>query len=162
MIENYKGYVINVEHDDDAMNPDEASENIVFLTASHRQFTVNVSKETLLTKENIYWELPLYAYIHSGVSLSLDNSYYPFNDRFDACQVGTVFVESGELKAPTLEKAQEVAKEYIEAWNNYLSGEMWRFSVIDELGEIIEGWGDIYDNEENVLKEAREVVDSLV
>jgi hypothetical protein len=100
------------------------------------------------------WELfPLHAYIHSGVALSLGTSY-PFDCRWDACQVGFVFVkkENGwetneDGSAITL---QQIAEWRVETWNQYLSGDIWYVSIQDSDGETIESFGGVYGFDEAV------------
>ena len=174
--ETYKGYTITVDYDDEAMNPDETGfeeGSIAFLTAIHREFYIpfpkDVSKKTLHLN---YWKLPLYAYIHSGVSLSLDNTRYPFNDCWDACQVGYVFVKRLKLKTPTEEKAREVAEEYLGAWRQYLDGNVFRISI-EEVEPSFPGVASLFPQEDaeqywnyyassmdEVIQDARDMVDS--
>ena len=173
--ETYKGYIITVDQDPEPMTPDESGfeeGSVAFLTATHREFYIafpkHVSKKTLHLN---YWKLPLYAYIHSGVSLSLDNTRYPFNDRFDACKVGYVFVKRLKLKTPTEEKAREVAEEYLDAWRQYLGGDVFRISIMEE-NPVIKSlfpqedgeryWNYYASSMDEVVQDAREMVDSMV
>ncbi len=166
LTENYKGYIITVERDQEPMTPDDVGwgENVVFMTTHHRQFHVEAPK--YLTNGINYkrwWRFLLYGYIHSGVALSLDNSVYPFNDPWDAAQIGNVFVKKSKQKAPTKDKAEEVAKRYVEAWNQYLNDEVWGYIITDSQGEGVDScWGFYASNPESVMAEARELVDALI
>ncbi len=155
----YRGYTITVEQDENPLNPDEMGENVVFLSTNHRDFKMDPPKDVT---DNINWKqwkkFPLYAYIHSGVSLSLRNDIYPFNDRFDACQVGNVFVKKSKRKGFNLE---EVAQSYVNAWNDFLSGDVWVY-IIDKDGEQIDSCGGFYSDVEFVMDEARDAVDELI
>lgn len=57
---------------------------------------------------NIY---PLYAYIHSGIALSLGNTSYPFDCRWDTSMSGFLI---------TTKDYQLNIKKFIETWNDYL------------------------------------------
>jgi len=101
------------------------------------------------------WELfPLHVYIHSGVALSLDTSY-PFDCRWDACQVGFVFVKKengwGKNEDGSAITLQQIAEWRVKAWNQYLSGDIWYVDIQDSDGETIEGpFGGIYGFDEAV------------
>ena len=99
----YKGFKIKTYYDEDPMSPQEMGDDSeVCLVYDHRDFCVRVKGfdpddifETFQTK-NIYqgfWIFPVYAYIHSGVALSLGRSGYPFNDRWDVSFKGFALVK---------------------------------------------------------------------
>lgn len=144
-----------------------------------------------------YFIFTVNAYIHSGVSLSLSNDKYPFNDRFDVSTTGFVLVEKEEYNE---ESAKNIAEGLIETWNTYLSGQVLYYKIYkqtktysiteEELNALKEGedkesedsyifisqfiaaaientaleqkdscYG-FYDTEENVLIEAKSVIDT--
>lgn len=74
-----------------------------------------------------YYIYPVYAYIHSGVSLSLGKSSYPFTCPWDTSMRGFVLVDKTD--ETTEEKAYELAEGLINTWNQYLSGEVYGFIV---------------------------------
>jgi hypothetical protein len=82
----YRNFKINIvqdeDYDSDMLNEDDS----IFLLYYHRQFNVTIKgyeKEMSYSELNEmmkdYFFIPVYAYIHSGVALSLGDSTYPFN-----------------------------------------------------------------------------------
>lgn len=142
----YKGYTINIYPDDaHDQGPSEWGDTELFLIGDHNQFYVNndlIDDIHNLTTEDKkkYHIIPLIAYIHSGVSLSITNESYPFNDKWDSCQVGYVFISKKDTKSKI--KAKKLAKELINDWNMYLTGNVYGFIVFDPQGEEIGScWG---------------------
>lgn len=82
-----------------------------------------------------YFIFPVDAYIHSGVHLSLAGSRdYP-DRRWDVSTTGFVLVKKEEVvegKKPviTIEEARKYAEGLLETWNQYLSGDVWGFTVL--------------------------------
>lgn len=75
---------------------------------------------------NDYYIFPVYAYIHSGVSLSLGRG----SDRFDTSMRGYILVDR---ICPTKEDAEKIAQEIINDWNNYLSGEVYQYKIYEKI-----------------------------
>ena len=100
ILEEREGLSLKIVQDDCPMSPDEWEDDGVFLVGFHRQFWV--VREDFKKPEDVEsWRethevTALHGYIHSGVALSLSDQHYPFNDRWDACQVGYVLVKKGE------------------------------------------------------------------
>lgn len=163
----YKGYTITIEQDEYPDNPDVWNEfDQVFMQSMHHQFYVEFPKQ--VNKRNLrlnWWVLPLYAYIHSGVALSLDNTRYPYNDQWDACQVGYVFVKRGRLSGKSREQALGTAQRYIDEWNMFLDGNIYGYVIEapENDSHYIESICGFYAEDwEEVLREARESVDHRV
>lgn len=108
------------------------------------------------SKQDGYHVLLLRAYIHSGVSLSLSDASYPFNDRWDSCWVGAVFVD--KQKARTRKKAAQLAEDLIDSWNDYLSGNVYG-NIVEKTEDSC--WGFLGDYRENgMLNQAKSAIDS--
>lgn len=134
----YKGKKIEIFYDQDATSPDEWGNNDNFLVYDHRQFNVERAgyrpreifdhmNETKKMFFDGYHVFVLYAYIHSGVSLSLGRGGYPFNDRWDVSSTGYVLVkrEKGTWRrAQALKQAQFI----VDDWNTYLGGEVYGYN----------------------------------
>lgn len=164
--EDYKGYTINIYHDGDYSQNNDFDDS-VFMVAYHTQFTIN---HPTFTKDRVvelfqsksheeYYLFPLRAYIHSGVSLSLSNTEYPFNDRFDSSWVGLVFVDKN--KAGSEEVARDIAEGLITTHNHLLSGEVYGYTITKDGDETDACWGFIGEYT-YCLNEAKEVVDYMV
>ena len=105
---------------------------------------INALKE-LADKKNVI--LPLYLYDHSGLSISCSHSY-PYNDRWDAGQVGWIYAghdkikkEYGAVNEKTLKQAKQLLISETETYDNYLRGECYGY-VIEKDGEEVDScWG---------------------
>lgn len=160
-MEIYKGYKIVIKRDSEPMDPDFFYADTVFMITKHRQFSVSPKKSVVgkIDYKNL-WGIPLYAYIHSGVHLSLTNTTYPFNDLWDSGIAGEVFVRRDSSLTPTLEKAMEIAQDYVDCWNYYLSGDVWGFTIEDEQGILQDSaYGYYVDDLYKVLPEAHKIID---
>lgn len=181
----YNGYVINITQDIYAVSPDNNGDTELFLVGFHRKFSVErngFDKDTVIAAlhggkddpdaierdENAvnilkkYHVFPLEAYIHSGVALYLGGE--ATTDReWDVSALGAVFVErSKENDWLTRGKAEKAARQLIETWNQYLSGDVWCVDVQDQDGESIDGsYGGSYGYNDAV-QQAKECIDSLV
>ncbi|MFT6841796.1 MAG: hypothetical protein ACI8Q1_000245 [Parvicella sp.] len=78
-----------------------------------------------------YFIFPVYAYIHSGVSLSLNNG----TCSFDTSSTGYLLVKIDESKdeSDDLIRATEYAQGLIDTWNQYLSGDVYGFRVMKPI-----------------------------
>lgn len=96
---------------------------------------------------------PVSAYIHSGVSLRLGHCSFPFDDAgWDTSHVGCVLASKGEWRLR--KSAEKCAEGLIETWNQYLSGDVWGYTV-EGMGDSC--WGMYgYDY---CLQEAKNAVD---
>lgn len=169
----YQNHKINVYQDVDAESPDSWSDEVQFLIYDHRQFFVQRKEfdtrevfESLQTGKRLYkgyHVYPVYAYIHSGVSLSLSNNTYPFSDKWDVSFAGFVLIRRA-TGSYTLDQAFKQAKGLIETWNQYLSGQIYGYAVEDLSGEETEScWGYYGEPETSgLLDDAKAVVDSMV
>lgn len=169
--EKLNGLMIKIFRDNDPMQPDDWCNPDLFLTGKHRDFYIKPPKEfhpdTVFTQTNkTHWALPLEAYIHSGVHLSLAHEgNYP-DRQFDVSCVGGVFVSkkiNGDDKPSiTKKEARDFALSLIAEWNDYLSDNVYGFQIENAGGEIIEScWGFYGDYDKNALPEARSLVESL-
>ena len=93
-------------------------------------------------RENIVF-LPVFMYEHTGICLSTSDAKYPFSDRFDAGQLGYIYMSNEVLIKEfdgDREKAVECLKAEVVVYSAYLSGEVFSYvlskAVYDENGEI--------------------------
>ncbi len=184
----YRGCNIAIIHDENAQAPDEWGNEDCFLVHYHRSCTIENKKildeqdlagiyrneKTDKVKElkHDYWIFPVSAYIHSGVSLSLEKSFPCDSDGWDTSHVGAIFIRKKAEKSWRLSKnAYGVAEGLLEEWNNYLSGEVYGFEIICEKDpDITEScWGfngSLYGHkngeEPYVISEAKFSVDCML
>lgn len=144
----HKGHKIEIFHDEADFSPREW-DNICVMHLGHRRYAFGDENHTTLesiqeamkeakAKGDIC--IPMYMYDHSGVALSLSNSGYPFNDRWDAGWCGFMQVRKSEIMAnwgnknwtkKLRKKAHEVAEGEIKVMNSYLCGEVYRYCIDD-------------------------------
>jgi hypothetical protein len=81
--------------------------------------------------------LPLYLYDHSGITISTSEKY-PYNDRWDAGQVGLIYAtgaalrECFQVKRLTKrhkERAVSILKEEVKVYDQYLLGEVYSYRL---------------------------------
>ena len=127
----YKGYKIKIREDDNPDSPNDWEDNELFLVYSHRQFTV---RRKGFDPENIfynpehfseYYILPVEAYIHSGVLLSLftGEKYC----KWDSSVTGYILPSKTNFKS--MEDASRAAESLIQLWNDYLLGNIYGFII---------------------------------
>lgn len=106
---------------------------------------------------------PLYLYDHGGIGMSTDNSRYPFNCRWDAGQVGWIYVlhwqiakEYGNASDENIAKARRCLLAEVEVYNQFISGQVYGYIVKDHSGEHLDScWGYYgYDHKASGLLEA--------
>lgn len=121
---------IRIVHDNDYQWNDDCL-TIVYLNSSRYQCgnkTLSRDEMYKLQKRIDSGEivgLPVYAYIHCGVTLSTS----PFNDPWDSGRSGFVY---SDLAGTT----PEMLKAGLEEYNKYLAGDTWGF-VVEEAVELI-------------------------
>jgi len=164
----YKNHQIKIVQDADDISPQENGDDSLFLVHyHHRSFYV---KSELFTEDELrsflngstkkeykqhydnwkseykslifhkYHIIPVSAYIHSGVTLSLAKSFALDSGGFDTSHCGFVFAAKSEFK--TAKKARAAAAGLISTWNNYLSGEIYGYIAENKDGECVGScWG---------------------
>lgn len=108
----------------------------------------------LADKNNVI--MPLYLYDHSGITISCSHSY-PYNDRWDAGQVGWIYAsyddiqkELGSVNSETLDKARQILTGETSVYDCYLRNECYGY-IIEKNGVEVEScWGYLGDLREMV------------
>lgn len=157
---NYKNYTIVLEQDEYCESPNEWGDDELFLLAKHRKFNVSRKgfdideifehiEETNVWEWGEYKLLPLFAYIHSGISLSTSRVC-----QWDSSLVGLIFV-SKEFET---DKQDRLAGNLLSDWNTYLMGDVWRYEILSKDSEQLDALSGIYGYE-YALEEAKSQVD---
>ena len=153
-VENFQhnGYTVRIIADEDAEPPENDDNGLFIVTTRNRYFELLHDKQDAqqcrededLCKK--YWIFPLRAYVHSGVALSLYGGGQ-FSDPWDSGQIGFVFAAKSEWRYERRERkkcvsAHKAAESYVEAWNQYLSGDVWGYVIETPDGEHVDScWG---------------------
>lgn len=184
-----KNQILKIYQDESPESSNDWENDDIFLVYKHRQFQVDREGFeprkifTYLQKENDafdfseYYIFTVYAYIHSGISLSLAHN----GDRFDTSSTGFILVSKKhehfdyELQRKSNEELkdksdEEIAEYYaeglIKTWNTYLEGNVYGFKLFElekhwkiseiKLNEITSAI-DIIGN--NLFKETAELLE---
>lgn len=135
----YKGHIIIIERDDDCESP-RTWDNLGTLVCFHKRYDFGDKghhysfPEELMAhiKESESVWLPVFLFDHSSLRMSCQD----FNDRWDSGQIGAIFVtrekiikEYGDDSAKNRAIALKCLKGEIETMNQYLSGEVYWYSI---------------------------------
>ncbi len=145
------GLTVRIEQEENVQSPRENGDTDLFLVAKHRGFYVPSPRETRVP-ENVrevvdkykktHWIFPLEAYIHGGVCLALDGEGNFPDRQWDVSRVGFVFAAKNKWRLQ--KSAHKAALALIETWNQYLSNDVWYWTLTDSEGGIVDSCGDVY------------------
>jgi hypothetical protein len=169
----HRGIDIKVYYDTEASSPNEDGSADAFVVFTHRSFEVQVEGfkpidiyEHIQKTNKFFYDgcfvFPLYAYIHSGVALSLGNTKYPFNDRWDVSNTGFIVVRRVKGWTWTRAKALKIAEGICSMWNEHLGGETYGYMCDTKKGKHIGScWGFCGDDGYNeMITEAKAGIDA--
>lgn len=155
--------------DEDPISPRELDPPSVLAIVKNRYFSgdQNISEDCLysILKDKNIIALPVYAYIHSGVTISTE----PFSCSWDSGLAGVIyyskeFVRNNwhwkRLTENRIKKIKEWLKAEVEEYNKYLNGECYGFVIKDEKDAVVENCFGFYSREE-AEEEAKMVVKRL-
>jgi hypothetical protein len=122
--------------------------------------------ETMQTGKKLfdgYFYFPVYAYIHSGVSLQLKRWFSGLpqgHNEFDVSFRGFALVKK-EKGYYTMEKAYKIAEDVVNTWNDYLNENVWNFRAEDEGGDVIDSCCGFYGDPEKsgLMDDAKSSID---
>ena len=157
---NYRNYTIALERDNYCESPDEWGDNELFILAKHREFDVSRRGFDIdeifdhIEETNVWeWEgyrlLPLFAYIHSGISLSTSRVC-----QWDSSLIGLIFVS----KEFEIDEQDRIVSGLLTNWNTYLMGDVWMYQIFRKNNEQVDALAGIYGYE-YALKEAKDRAD---
>jgi len=166
----YKNHTIEIFQDENSENPIKEWDMLGEFICWHRNYDLGNSKRfdnpeevREYAKETNSLLFPLYMYDHSGIALSLSS----FNCPWDSGQLGYVLVDREKtlkeyskkiLTKQLKQKIYNVIQGEVNTYNQYLSGDVYGYKVIDKDGEELDScWG--YYGMEDVIEEAKSVVD---
>lgn len=113
------------------------------------------------------WIFNLYAYIHGGIAVSMNQ----FSDPWDSGLAGCVVLNKADF--PDKEKAIACAKSYVKSLDNHLTGQVFGY-MIRQLGPGEEGYSQLIpetkldsslwgiDSKEYAIQEAKAEIDSAI
>jgi hypothetical protein len=105
----------------------------------------------------------LYLYDHSGITISMSS----FGCRWDSGQVGWIYIKKEKIVEEwgegedAYEKAKKCMGGEVQVYDNYLTGEVYGFTIEDPDGEHIDSCWGYYgdDGKEDMLSECKSTID---
>lgn len=169
----YENHTIEIFHDEHCENPIQTWDMLGEYYCWHRRYNLGNSNRFETPAEVITFArqsrsllFNLYMYEHSGINLSISNSHYPFNDRWDAGQLGFILVdrqkalkEFGEnrLTKQLKQKIYNIIEKEVKTYNQYLAGEIYGYVVSRDNEPVDSCWG--FYGQTDCLNEAKSIVD---
>lgn len=170
----YKDFTINIHQDDGPMNPRDW-DNLGTMVCFHNRYDLgddsNIDidglKEIVARKDVI--ALPLYLYDHSGIWMRTNRSY-PFNCPWDSGQVGYIYVDYTTIRKEysckyvtksIINKVVNCLVNEVEAYSQYISGDVWGYSIEDPEGEHVDSCYGYYDTSD-MIKECESIIDDNI
>ena len=132
-------YILKIFPDEPHDSPDDWGNDDVFVVFDHRDFSVERDGfkardiwEYMMDNPNKvlydgYHVIQCYAYIHSGVVLSVGDHCFP-DARWDVSSTGFWLVKK-QKGTWTREQALKSAEGLCTVWNQYLCGDVWGYEV---------------------------------
>lgn len=115
----------------------------------------NALKE-LADRNNII--LPVYLYDHSGITISCSHTY-PYNDRWDAGQVGWIYASYddiektyGAVSAENIETAKQGLVGEISTYDDFICGNAYGYIIEKDGVEVENCWGYLGDLREMIAE----------
>lgn len=107
-----------------------------------------------------YIVLPLYLYDHSGITIRTT----PFNCRWDSGKIGYIYISKEKVREEynwkvITQKRKELLLSYlkyeVKEFDQYLTGDVYKFKIEDEKGEEVDSCGGFFgrDWEKNGIKD---------
>lgn len=160
-----KGYELYIVEDEDCESPRTSCDNFGKMHLKHNRYALPLecSYEDV---QKAYIKLPVYAYIHSGITLSTSNESYPFNDRWDSGLLGWIVAFKNDIlkeysckriTKKIKEKAIALLKAEVEEYSKYLEGDCWGWQIRQD-GEVIDScYG--YIGKEYAIESGKEMLE---
>ena len=172
----YKGYIIRIETDDNPLDPREW-DNLGHMICFNRQYDLgdkhdmDIDELKELVKREDVLALPLYILDHSGLWMRTGRFAEDYGG-WDTSMVGYIYVTYEELRKEysvkhvtksVLDKATRVLESEVSTYSDYISGDVCGFFVEDTEGEIVDSCWGFYGREgvKDAIAEAKNVIDHL-
>ena len=169
----YKNHKIEIFPDEHCENPIQTWDMLGEYYCWHRRYNLGNSNRFDSPDEVIDYAkqsrsllFNLYMYDHSGITLSMSNSHYPFTDRWDAGQLGLILIDREKalkefgkkrLTKQLIQKIYNTIEGEVETYNKYLAGDVYGFVVSRDNNPIDSCWG--FYSQTDCLNEAISIVD---
>lgn len=140
-----KGNLVLKIYQDELSESPREWDNLGTMVCWHRRYNLG-DKHEFSTPDDFqnFWKkqkgiiLPLYLYDHSGITISTSHEY-PYNDRWDAGQVGWIYITNEKIKeeysvktiSSSLKKrVTSYLEGEVETYDQYLTGDVFGFKLM--------------------------------
>jgi len=160
----YKNYQIQVCYDTFPDNP-RNWDNLGVINCFHKRYNLGEAHNFNEPQELIEWieanqdkiyYLPLYMYEHGNITISTS----PFSCRFDSGQVGFIYITKELAETEGIKKPYDLLAHEIKVYDHYLKGETYGAMILDHSGEMIDSQFGYLGNTDEVIKEAKGMIDT--
>lgn len=108
----------------------------------------------------------LFLYDHSGITISMS----PFGCRWDSGQVGYIYMTKEKIKEEwgegeeAYEKARNCMRGEVETYDDYLTGNVWGYEILDDEENRVDSCSGYYGDEgkKDMIKECENIIDHLL
>ena len=150
----YKGYRVEIVSDNDPLNPRTEWDNLGTMVCWHRRYNLG-DKHDFSTPDDAWQEikreghivLPLFLYDHSGITMNTTG----FSCGWDSGRVGYIYISLEKVRKEyswkkitkkRRERILEYLKGEVETYDQFLTGEVYGFKVLDAEDEELDScWG---------------------
>lgn len=172
--ERYKGFKIEL-HQDEMNDSPRDWDNLGTMVCFNKRYTLG-DQHTFSDPEELQKFLnrgdlifmPLYLYDHGGITMRTR----PFDSRWDSGQVGFIYClyetiqkEFGLVNQITKAKARKLLTSEVEVYDDYLTGNVFGYKVINANGEEVDSCWGYYgdpDKEGGAITAAKEWIDGKI
>lgn len=161
----YKNYQIQLCYDTFPDNPRTSWDNLGVINCFHKRYKLGEAHNFSEPQELIDWieanqdkiyYLPLYMYEHGNITISAT----PFQCRFDSGQIGFIYITKELAEAEGIKKPYDLLAHEIKVYDHYLRGETYGAMILDQSGEVIESQFGYLGDTDEVINEAKRMIDS--
>lgn len=155
--------VVKIWYDDCCESP-RAWDNLGVMVCWHRHYRLGDRHDFERPGDFLKWaktreagvvlQLPLYLYDHSGLSISTEGWRYPYNDPWDAGQVGWIYTTKERIREwlgvkrvtkAAIEKARNILLKEVEEYDLYLRGQVYGYTIYDtDDWEVLDSCGGFF------------------
>ena len=162
-METYKqnGFSVNIEHDDSCYFYDDLWQGVSFIS-NHRDYVCegelsHFTLEHVMNNElpDDIVAIPVRAYIHGRIALTVSDTGYPFNCRFDSGTFGYLLFKTGEFGKDNIG-----LEGFVKHWQAVLNGDIYYF-VIEKNGEVIDSCGG-FDDIDYMKEEITSIINNTI
>lgn len=186
----YRGVDIDIYYDDRPLNPRKDYDHLTTIWCNNRNYRVDgLDIDDLISQLGLsdfpgsflnlckiadkkgYFAVPVYAYIHGGLALSISRSGQ-FVDRFDSGTFGVVTISKKDvydcygckrINKKMAEKLTKIIKAEIEEYQDYANGDCYYYEVFSGTDEESNMGGFIGDSGlDSLMEYARDSIDTVL